>query len=443
MATYNVNRANPDQFYRYKMPKLVAKVEGKGNGIKTVVVNMEDIAKSLGRPPSYSTKYFGCELGAQTQMDAAKSRYVVNGSHDATKLQNLLDGFIKKFVLCQQCENPETTLRIDKQNNIFEKCAACGHKAMVDMTHKLTAFILKNPPEGSTSSKSGPKETKKEKKEKKNKKEEEAPTAEPVEVDRNGVAAPPRVVGKSKEDEDWSVDTSEEAVRARMAGLTSAAKSMALDDDVERPVNERKELLYKFALNPENKAKDIVEEAKRLDLTEKAPGILVHAFFNGNVLKQIPERRKLFLQFTARSKKAQRYLLGAIEQLIDEHQDLLPKTSLILQALYNEDYVSEEIMLAWSEKPSGKYVSKEMAGKIHEKAAKFVEWLKTAEEESDEEEDGEEEEEEEEEDEENEDDEDDAGVEIEYDENADDIKLADAAAPAAAEEEEDIDIDAI
>eukprot|EP00128_Syssomonas_multiformis_P002929 Colp12_sorted_trinity150504_noHs@2595 len=409
MATYNVNRANPDQFYRYKMPKLVAKVEGKGNGIKTVVVNMEDIAKSLGRPPSYSTKYFGCELGAQTQMDAAKSRYVVNGSHDATKLQNLLDGFIKKFVLCQQCENPETTLRIDKQNNIFEKCAACGHKAMVDMTHKLTAFILKNPPEGSTSSKSGPKETKKEKKEKKNKKEEEAPTAEPVEVDRNGVAAPPRVVGKSKEDEDWSVDTSEEAVRARMAGLTSAAKSMALDDDVERPVNERKELLYKFALNPENKAKDIVEEAKRLDLT----------------------------------KKAQRYLLGAIEQLIDEHQDLLPKTSLILQALYNEDYVSEEIMLAWSEKPSGKYVSKEMAGKIHEKAAKFVEWLKTAEEESDEEEDGEEEEEEEEEDEENEDDEDDAGVEIEYDENADDIKLADAAAPAAAEEEEDIDIDAI
>ena len=34
------------------MPRLVAKVEGKGNGVKTVIPNMVDIAKSLGRPPT-------------------------------------------------------------------------------------------------------------------------------------------------------------------------------------------------------------------------------------------------------------------------------------------------------------------------------------------------------------------------------------------------------
>ena len=37
-------------------------------------------------------------------------RYIVNGSHDAGKLQDLLDGFIRKFVLCQACDNPETKL---------------------------------------------------------------------------------------------------------------------------------------------------------------------------------------------------------------------------------------------------------------------------------------------------------------------------------------------
>ena len=53
-------------------------------------------------------KYFGCELGAQTQM--ANGRYIVNGAHEAAKLQELLDGFIRRFVLCPECENPETDL---------------------------------------------------------------------------------------------------------------------------------------------------------------------------------------------------------------------------------------------------------------------------------------------------------------------------------------------
>lgn len=56
------------------------------------------------------TKYFGCELGAQTTMDNKNERFIVNGAHDATRLQDMLDGFIKKFVLCPQCDNPETHL---------------------------------------------------------------------------------------------------------------------------------------------------------------------------------------------------------------------------------------------------------------------------------------------------------------------------------------------
>ena len=55
-------------------------------------------------------KFFGCELGAQVQFDSKNERYIVNGSHDAPKLQELLFNFIKKFVLCQGCDNPETKL---------------------------------------------------------------------------------------------------------------------------------------------------------------------------------------------------------------------------------------------------------------------------------------------------------------------------------------------
>lgn len=55
MGSVNVNRSISDAFYRYKMPRLMAKVEGKGNGIKTVIVNMVDVAKAIGRPAT-------CEL---------------------------------------------------------------------------------------------------------------------------------------------------------------------------------------------------------------------------------------------------------------------------------------------------------------------------------------------------------------------------------------------
>ena len=65
------------------MPPIQSKIEGRGNGIKTNVVNMVDVAKALARPASYTTKYFGCELGAQTKFDEKSGLAIVNGAHDA------------------------------------------------------------------------------------------------------------------------------------------------------------------------------------------------------------------------------------------------------------------------------------------------------------------------------------------------------------------------
>lgn len=129
------------------MPLLAPQVEGKGNGIKTVLVNMSEVAKALNRPPTYPTKYFGCELGAQTQLDAKNDRYIVNGAHEAAKLQDILDGFIRRYVLCASCDNPETVLSVlQRKGVITTKCRACGHAGTLDGAHKLNTFILKNPP---------------------------------------------------------------------------------------------------------------------------------------------------------------------------------------------------------------------------------------------------------------------------------------------------------
>jgi translation initiation factor 5 len=121
MGSVNVNRSVSDAFYRYKMPRIQAKVEGKGNGIKTVIVNMVEVAKAIGRPATYPTKFFGCELGAQTQFDFKNERFIVNGSHDASKLQDLLDGFIRKYVLCPYCDNPETELLVNAKKSTISQ----------------------------------------------------------------------------------------------------------------------------------------------------------------------------------------------------------------------------------------------------------------------------------------------------------------------------------
>lgn len=148
MDHVNIGADNADDaFYRYKMPKLQAKIEGRGNGIKTNIVNMVDVAKALGRPPSYTTKYFGCVLGAQSKFDEKSGTSTVNGAHDTNKLVQHLEGFIKKYVQCYGCHNPETEIIITKNQLINMKCAACGFVSEVDMRDKLTTFILNNPPE--------------------------------------------------------------------------------------------------------------------------------------------------------------------------------------------------------------------------------------------------------------------------------------------------------
>ncbi|XP_033115806.1 eukaryotic translation initiation factor 5-like [Anneissia japonica] len=380
----NVNRSVTDQFYRYKMPPIIAKVEGKGNGIKTVIVNMADVAKALNRPPTYTTKFFGCELGAQTQVDAKHDRYIVNGSHAGGKLQLMLDSFIKKFVLCPECENPETNL-IVKKERIGKICKACGHQAVVDMRHKLTTYMLKHPPEDSNT----PKKDKDKSKGKGNSKKQTNGVTE-----KSSEIVVPKRDDYSDDDKDWSVDTSKAAVEERMKELTDGAKGLTLNDDLEKTQSERVNMFHSYVkkmrddktiLAPEADKK-VMAEAERLEVKDKGPLILGEVLLDFRIIDQLKQYRLHFLRFTHENPKAQKYLLGAIEQLCGKvyETQLMSKVPLILQKLYELDIVDEETFIAWGSKPSKKYVPKEVSQELLKKAAPFLKWLAEAEEASDE-----------------------------------------------------------
>jgi len=123
------------------MPVIYGKIEGRGNGIKTVLPNISDVALALHRSPGEVNKFFGCELGAQTSYTAETDRAVVNGAHADPVLMNNIRRYIELFVLCPKCGLPETDYKI-KSEIIWHRCAACGAKEMVDMSHKLCTYIL-------------------------------------------------------------------------------------------------------------------------------------------------------------------------------------------------------------------------------------------------------------------------------------------------------------
>jgi len=379
----NVNREVQDAFYRYKMPRLMAKVEGKGNGVKTVIPNMTDIARALGRPPTYCTKFFGCELGAQTQFDFKNDRYIVNGAHDAAKLQDMLDIFIRKFVLCERCDNPETVLKVySKKQIITASCKACGHSFTLDMRHKLTTFIVKNPPEQKLNMEGTSLTTRKEKSSKRKNEEGENKNGSGEDDgfgDENG-----------EEDVEWFTDLSDKAVEERMKDLSMGVKSLAMDNDMEKTEKEKMDIFHQFVNSKkaegkltQTSEKEILTEAERLEIVNKATIVLCEVMLDGDkVVAQIQQYNRLFLRFTNNNQKAQKYLLGGIECLIAAKENiLLPKATAIFKAFYDHDIIDEEVILEWGKKVSKKYVSKALSEKIHEKVKPFITWLKEAEEE--------------------------------------------------------------
>eukprot|EP00029_Vermamoeba_vermiformis_P009035 TRINITY_DN4383_c0_g1_i1.p1 TRINITY_DN4383_c0_g1~~TRINITY_DN4383_c0_g1_i1.p1 ORF type:complete len:213 (+),score=32.42 TRINITY_DN4383_c0_g1_i1:73-639(+) len=143
--------------YRYWMPILLVKVEGRGNG-RTIITNLSEVAASLDRPPAYLMKYIGLELGTRT---SEQDPFMVPGAHSAESLAKILDGFIDKYVICKTDRNPETSIGITSKGEIRLKCKACGGTTVADMNHKMASYIVKNPP--SSEKKDGGKQTKAEK----------------------------------------------------------------------------------------------------------------------------------------------------------------------------------------------------------------------------------------------------------------------------------------
>jgi len=57
------NKSNDDN-YRYKMPPVSIKIGGAGNGIFTIINNIDEIANAINTPSEILYKYISYSLGS-------------------------------------------------------------------------------------------------------------------------------------------------------------------------------------------------------------------------------------------------------------------------------------------------------------------------------------------------------------------------------------------
>ncbi|KAI5956287.1 TIF5 [Candida jiufengensis] len=405
MSFINICRDNTDPFYRYKMPPIQSKTEGRGNGIKTAIVNLAEVARALNRPPSYLVKFFGYELGAQTQID----RFLVNGAHDTGELQDSLDGFINKFVLCGSCKNPETEISLKGKDTLERDCKACGKVTIIDPKHKLYSYIVKNPPDNKKGKKSatatanvvgGGKSISDiaagHENEFSNGNGDENNDTENFDEDDDLLAKKIQAEAaqlqelKIKDDE-WAVDMSQEAIAARAReleginsnGINGSSTSLNKFDEFGEWLIKESDGNVSNLPNDVEIYKKIVE----FELLESPEilQVLGQTLFDENILEEIEPHVGLLAKIINEDSNFEKSLLGGLERLIGiQYPSLISQIPKILHSFYDKDLLSEEIIINWGSKVSKKYVSKDVSKKVRKAAKPFIQWLQEAEVESDE-----------------------------------------------------------
>lgn len=384
----NIGGGSADASYRYKMPRIVGKIEGRGNGIKTVVDNCAEVCESLNRSPAYLTKFLGIELAAQSRWREEELRSIVNGSHSDADLQNLVHKFVDIFVLCPVCKYPETKLKISTKNKtITHVCKACGAKSMVDMNHRLCTFILKDAKRAKKQSKDGKKGDKK-KKDKKAKKEKRDKRKKRTEDEAGAAEAAP------VDDVDvFETECTAAAIAARKKEeLEHVAPEVKLSPDEAIAVSAKQLQQYIGS-----DLRTVIGNLSKMQVTHSLPvrarlNIFFDAVMQKNTtakdfLTSVQQYQSVFTQLVMPDPQGQATLLAVLERFFCNSAKFRPVVPLLLQAFYNADILEEDSILNWHDEknPPAHGCKAEDTAAVKTAAQKFVTWLS----EEDEEESGE------------------------------------------------------
>jgi len=104
---------------RFKLPKVEIFYEGN----TTVIKNFDKISDAVNREPDLILKFLLGGLGTAGEITGV--RVVFQGKIPAKNIQDKLKEYIDTFVMCSECNRPDTHL-VKKGRTTLIRCDACG-----------------------------------------------------------------------------------------------------------------------------------------------------------------------------------------------------------------------------------------------------------------------------------------------------------------------------
>lgn len=131
----SVNIGNvKDPFYRYTRP--VSVVTHKSG--KTTITNLLEIAKALQTNSLYILHYIKLKKSV-----AVTSSGDIKSVIHQKDIEELINEFIDKYILCSKCNLPETIIKSTDKKKLYFCCNACGNVINIP-ENKFTKIIYKD-----------------------------------------------------------------------------------------------------------------------------------------------------------------------------------------------------------------------------------------------------------------------------------------------------------
>ena len=135
-----------DPMYRYQIEQPKISIGGKQGNRTTYFENSEIFSKLINVSSMFFGKYISNKISCPLNFDKTKNCLGFKGEYSIDLIIQHLNEFIKIYILCSNCDYPETDLNLNTKKKICQICRSCG--TIYDIPNKYMDksydFISKN-----------------------------------------------------------------------------------------------------------------------------------------------------------------------------------------------------------------------------------------------------------------------------------------------------------